>query len=195
MARVREILQFRLSLEDVRPTVWRRIQVPDDCSLARLHRIIQAVMGWQDYHLHEFTIAGLPYGDLETDEENRVRDERAFRLRDFHFAAGDRIDYEYDFGDSWRHVLKLEEVIAPVADGVYPLCVGGERSAPPEDVGGSSGYEEFLEALFDPSHEEHEHMKSWVGRPFHPSAFSVDEANERLRKKLKTRPAAGPGNP
>jgi hypothetical protein len=188
MPRVREILQFRLSLEEVRPTVWRRIQVPADCTLVRLHRIIQAVMGWQDYHLHEFTIAALSYGDIETDEENRVRDERAFRLRDFHFVPGDRIEYEYDLGDSWRHVLQLEEVIAPVADGIHPLCIGGENSAPPEDVGGASGYEEFLEALFDPSHEEHEDVKSWVGRPFHPTVFSVEEANERLRKKLRLGP-------
>jgi hypothetical protein len=127
----------------------------------------------------------LPYGDIETDEENQVWDECAFRLRGFHFVAGDRIDYEYDFGDSWRHMLELEEVIAPAADGVYPLCVGGKNSTPPEDVGGASGYEEFLEALFDPSHEEHEHMKSWVGRPFHPRMFSIDEANERLRKRLR----------
>jgi hypothetical protein len=188
MARVREILQFRLSLEEVQPTIWRRIEVPDDCTLARLHRIIQAVMGWQDYHLHEFTIAGLPYGDLETDEENRVRDERVFRLRAFHFAAGDRIDYEYDFGDSWRHVLEVEGKTAPIMPVTYPRCVEGENSAPPENVGGTSGYEEFLEAFFDPSHEEHQHMKSWVGRAFNPSAFSVGEANERLRQKLRLGP-------
>jgi hypothetical protein len=142
-------------------------------------------MGWQDYHLHEFTIGGVPYGDLETDEENRVRDERAFRLRAFHFAAGARINYEYDFGDSWRHVLEVEGKTPRIPASVYPRCVEGENSAPPEDVGGTSGYEEFLEALFDPNHEDHEHMKSWVGRPFHPSAFSVGEANERLRRKLR----------
>jgi hypothetical protein len=184
MARVREILQFRLSLEEVQPTVWRRIQVPDDCSLARLHRIIQAVMGWQDYHLHEFTINGQAYGDPEVDEEERLVDDRTVRLRSLALVIGDRIQYAYDFGDNWQHVLELEDKIPLSAEKVYPLCVGGECSAPPEDVGGTSGYEEFLEALFDPSHEEHEHMKLWVGRPFDPSVFSVDEANERLRKKL-----------
>ena len=122
--------------------------------------------GWQDCHLHEFTIGGLPYGDLETDEENRVRDERAFRLRSLHFAAGDRIDYEYDFGDSWRHVLEVEGRTASIPAAVYPRCVEGENSAPPEDVGGTSGYEEFLEVLFDPSHEEHQHMKSWSAGRF-----------------------------
>ena len=188
MTRVREILQFRLSLEEVQPTVWRRVQVADDCSLARLHRIIQAVMGWQDYHLHEFTVSGQAYGDPEVDEEDRLVDDRTVRLRNLALAIGNRIEYAYDFGDNWQHVLELEDKIPPSAETIYPLCVGGERSAPPEDVGGTSGYEEFLEALFDPTHEEHEHMKSWVGRPFHPSAFSVDEANERLRRKLRLGP-------
>jgi hypothetical protein len=81
--------------------------------------------------------------------------------------------------------LEVEGKTAPIPAAVYPGCVEGENSAPPEDVGGTSGYEEFLEALFDPSHEEHEHIKSWVGRPFHPSEFSLGEANERLRKKLR----------
>jgi hypothetical protein len=100
-------------------------------------------------------------------------------------AIGDRIEYAYDFGDNWQHVLELEDKMPPSAEADYPLCAGGERSAPPEDVGGVSGYEEFLEALFDPGHEEHEHMKSWVGRPFDPGTFSVAEANERLRKRLR----------
>ena len=56
METVKQIFQFRLSLAEVRPTVWRRVQVPADYTLARLHKVIQAAMGWQDYHLHEFTI-------------------------------------------------------------------------------------------------------------------------------------------
>ena len=185
MARIKQILQFRLTLMEVRPTAWRRIQVPADCSLARLHKVIQAVMGWQDYHLHEFTVAGRPYGDPKVNEDNRVLDDRMIRLQNLDLAIGDRIEYVYDFGDNWQHVLVLEDQMPPDAEAVYPMCVGGECSTPPEDVGGVSGYEEFLEALFDPDHEEHEHMKAWVGRPFDPRDFSVTQVNERLRRRLR----------
>lgn len=185
MAPIKEILQFRVSLAEVRPTVWRSIQVPADYTLARLHKVIQAAMGWQDYHLHEFTVGGRVYGDPEVDEEARLMDDRSVRLRKLDLVIGDHIEYAYDFGDNWQHVLELEDKLSATAGTVYPRCVGGECSAPPEDVGGVSGYEEFLEALFDPAHEEHEHMKSWVGRPFNPTRFAPEEANERLRKRLR----------
>jgi len=135
MARSRQIFEFRLSLEHVQPTVWRRILVPDDCTLARLHKVIQAVMNWQDYHLHEFMVKGQAYGDPAVDEEDRLLDDRTVRLRNLDLAIGDRVEYAYDFGDNWQHVLKLEDKMPPSAEVVYPLCVGGERTAPPEDVG------------------------------------------------------------
>lgn len=185
MTRAKQIFQFRLFLEEVRPLVWRRIQVPADYTLPRLHKVIQAVMDWQDYHLHEFTVGGRAYGDPEVDEENRVLDERTVRLWDLGLSIGDRVGYAYDFGDNWQHVLELEDQTPPTAEGVYPICVGGECSAPPEDVGGVSGYEEFLEALSDPRHEEHEDTVAWVGRRFKSQAFSITEANERLRKTLR----------
>ncbi len=185
MARAKQIFQFRLCLVEVRPPVWRRIQIPADCTLARLHKVVQALMDWQDYHLHEFTVAGRAYGVPDPEDERQVVDERTVQLRDLGLSIGDRLEYVYDLGDNWEHVLELEEQMPGVAGTIYPVCIGGERSAPPEDVGGVSGYEEFLDALSDPDHEEHEHMKAWVGRPFNPAAFSLAQANERLRKKLR----------
>ncbi len=110
-------------------------------------------------------------------------DERTVHLRDLGLASGAHFEYAYDFGDNWQHVLEFEDEVSPAAGAVYPVCVGGECSAPPEDVGGVSGYEELLEALADPGHEEHEAMKEWLGRPFDPTAFSVADANLRLRKR------------
>jgi Plasmid pRiA4b ORF-3-like protein len=136
MAQFKQNFQFRLWLAEVRPTVWRRILVPADCSLARLHKVIQGVMDWQDYHLHEFTVGGRVYAEPEVDEENRVLDARMVRLRALDLRIGERIEYAYDFGDNWQHVLELEDKMPPAADAVYPLCVSGECSAPPEDVGG-----------------------------------------------------------
>lgn len=187
--RSKEVLQFRLFLEGIQPLVWRRFRVASDLSLARLHTVIQMVMDWQDYHLHEFKYAGRTYGvpDPDYDGEREVVEDQSVRLRDLNLSAGDRLEYVYDFGDNWQHVLQLEEALAADADDIGPLCLGGEWSAPPEDVGGVSGYEEFLEALLEPNHEEHGHMKSWVGRPFDPERFSVEEANERLRKKFRRR--------
>jgi hypothetical protein len=181
------VLQFGLLLEGSQPLIWRQIQVPADFTLARLHGVIQAVMGWQDYHLHEFTIAGRTYSVPDPESEFEAIDERTVRLRDFNLSPGDRIGYQYDFGDDWQHVLELEEVLASDTDDLRPHCLAGERSTPPEDVGGISGYEEFLEALRDPNHEEHDHMKGWVGRQFDPTEFSVEEANARLEKRFRRR--------
>jgi hypothetical protein len=116
MARVRQIFQFRLHLEEVRPLVWRRIQIADDSTLARLHKVIQAVMAWEDYHLHEFTIRGYAYGEPESDEEQRLIDDRTVRLRNLNLKIGERIQYAYDFGDDWQHVLEVEEKMAPAPD-------------------------------------------------------------------------------
>jgi hypothetical protein len=118
-------------------------------------------------------------------EEDRLLDDRKVRLQDLGLSVGDRIEYVYDFGDNWRQVLALEDALVPAAEAVYPRCGDGQFSSPPEDVGGVSGYEQFLEALSDPDHEEHEDMKAWVGRPFDSMSFSAAEANERLRKRLQ----------
>ncbi len=125
MAHGKQIFQFRLSLEEVRPPVWRRIQVPADCTLARLHKVIQAVMDWQDYHLHEFTVGGRAYAVPDPEDDHEVIDERTVRLRDLGLSIGDRFEYLYDFGDDWRHVLELERQMPPAAETVYPVCVGG----------------------------------------------------------------------
>ena len=189
MMDVTQVLKFRLVLEGIEPAVWRRIQVPADFTLAHLHRAIQAVMDWQDCHLHEFTVAGRAYGVPDPEDGHQGIDERTVRLRDLGLSAGDRIEYLYDFGDEWRHVLNLEEVLPRDGDNAAPLCLGGECSTPPEDVGGVPGYEEFLEALSDPNHEEHDHMKSWVGLPFDPKRFSAEDANRRLQKTFRRRKA------
>jgi hypothetical protein len=187
-----QIFQFRLSLEGILPEVWRRIHVPADFTLAQLHRVIQAAMGWQNYHLHEFIVSGRTYGipDPDFDVEREVVDDRTARLRDLNLSPGTRLAYLYDFGDDWHHILQLEDVLSICSEGAIPLCLAGEHATPPEDVGGVIGYEEFLEALADRSHEEHEHMMSWVGRPFDPKYFSNEEANRRLRKAFRRRKVA-----
>jgi hypothetical protein len=183
------VFQFRLSLEGSEPPIWRRFLVPDDFTLAQLHRVIQAVMDWQDDHLHEFKVAGRVYGIPDPDRLLQSIDDRTVRLRDLNLTPRSRILYVYDFGDEWRHALKLEEVSQSDSDDIRALCIGGERNAPPEDVGGVFAYQEFLEILSDPTHEQHRELKEWIG-DFDPEYFSVEEANERLRKRFRRRKAA-----
>jgi len=179
------ILQLCVSLEGIEPRIWRRIQVPDTFTLKQLHRVIQIVMGWQDSHLHEFSLSDKRYGEPNPEDEDTVIDETTVRLRDLSLSIGGSMGYAYDFGDDWQHRVVLEETLVPNPDSVYPACLAGERGAPPEDVGGAGGYVEFLEAIADPDHEDHDANLEWVGGQFDPEAFSVTEVNERLGRALR----------
>ena len=157
--------------------------MPGDVTLARLHRILQAVMGWLDYHLHQFIIDGTYYGEPHPDYEDwlEMKDERRFRLHQVAPGEGFRFTYEYDFGDSWGHTLLVEKVFPPEPGVRYPVCVKGRRACPPEDVGGIWGYYGFLEAMQDPDHPDHEMYTEWIGGEFDPEAFDLDEVNAALR--------------
>ncbi len=184
----RALDQLKVTLRDIHPPVWRRIQVWEDATLAQLHRILQIVLGWEDCHLHEFVIGRRVYSvpDPEDDlYERKVIDERRVRLREVVPRVGTAIEYLYDFGDSWRHDLLLEAILLPEPGALYPRCIAGGRHAPPEDVGGSSGYEDYLEAMADPEHEEHENMLQWRG-PFDPELFSLAAVNPQLEKQFRS---------
>jgi Plasmid pRiA4b ORF-3-like protein len=175
-----KIFEIKIVLEDVRPAVSRRIQVPGEITLDELHDVVQVAMGWTDSHLHEFDANGVQYGQPDPDWDLReVNDEakaKLFRL----VGPGDRLTYSYDFGDGWTHTLTVEKVVEPEPGVGYPRCVGGRRACPPEDVGGPWGYAELLEALADPDHPEHDERMEWMGGPFDSEAFDLDEVNEVL---------------
>lgn len=178
-----QIYQIKVTLDDTHPPIWRRIQAPGNTTLLKLHDILQIVMGWEDYHLHMYTIEGLIYGDSADDEYGDLGtvNEANYKLRQVIYREGQRFSYEYDFGDSWDHTLLVEKILPPQEGVRYPLCLKGKRACPPEDVGGLWGYENFLEAIRDPSHDEHEEYLTWVGGKFDPEAFDLDEVNARLR--------------
>ena len=120
-----------------------------------------------------------------------MTDERRIRLRDVITQVGTQFEYLYDFGDSWYHDLLLEAILMPEPNVQYPRCVAGERSTPPEDVGGTIGYENYLEAMQDPEHEEHDAMVLWRG-PFDPESFSVSTVNQQLQTRFTSRKKATP---
>jgi hypothetical protein len=171
------IYQIKVSLRGAKPPIWRRLELPADTSLARLHAIIQVAFGWDDSHLHVFET---PYGAFGTaDRELGHRAEAPVTLE----QVGDRFEYTYDFGDDWTHDIVVEKVLdrEPVA---YPRCIGGRRAAPPEDCGGVWGYAELVEVLGDPRHPDHEERLEWFGldsaADFQPARFDAAEITKAL---------------
>lgn len=172
-------LQLHIELRYLKPKVWRRILVPETITLQRLHGVIQAAFQWGGGHLHEFDAAGERYGtsDPDYDVPGSVLSEKT-RLTKAMTPSG-TIDYVYDFGDHWEHRIKIEKTLPPL-DMKLPLCVAGANAAPPDDCGGVPGYADFVQAMADPAHPEHEDMKAWIGRDWDPHAFDIDHINSWL---------------
>lgn len=175
------IYQIKVTLENSRPPIWRRLLVPGDVTLAQLHDIIQVAMGWEDYHLHQFIVGNVFYGEPHPDYGFEMRDERRVTLREVAPQGGSKFHYEYDFGDGWLHQILVEKILPPEPERFYPVCIKGKRACPPEDVGGIWGYYDFLEAIGNPDHPEHEDYLEWVGGAFDPEALDLEEVNERLQ--------------
>jgi hypothetical protein len=184
------LFQLKIRLEEIEPTIWRRVLVSADTTLDRLHDVIQAAFGWWDYHLHQFHVDGTLYAipDPEWDETvmpARI-DERTMTIRDLLNAQS--IIYEYDFGDGWKHAVEIESVAMAREPGVtYPICTHGERACPREDCGGVDGHHHLVEALADPLHEDHAQLKTWAGEDYDPDKFDRAAANRALRKVRKGR--------
>ena len=174
------VYQLKVTLRRIRPPIWRRVLVPGNVTLGRLHRIIQNVMGWWNYHLYAFTIDGRQFSEGEYDLGFLQAAGR--RLFELDIRPGDRFGYLYDFGDDWQHEVLLERVLHPNLDEQYPLCTAGARACPREDCGGVEGYAEMLRVLADPTDEEHESMLQWAGGRYDPERFDLEIANMRLRR-------------
>ena len=177
-----QIYQLKVTLRGARKAIWRQCQVRSDITLAKLHRILQTVMGWTNTHLHRFLIRGAQYGIPDDMVLRKMIDGRKHRLSDVVSRQAPRFTYEYDFGDGWQHELLVEDILPPQAGLRYPVCLAGARACPPEDVGGIAGYENFLAAINNPRHPEHQEYLEWIGDSFNPEAFDVDEVNRKLHR-------------
>ena len=181
MAAPLAVYQLRLTFADIEPTIWRRLLVGNDITLQRLHRIIQAVGGWESCHLHEFVIAGTRYGRAHPEWELPQERDATAPLSTLPLVEGRAFPYVYDFGDHWKIEILLEQVLPLERERAYPLCLDGARAFPPEDSGGIYGYALLLEALADPEHPQHTERRNWAGQDYDPERFDVEETNERLR--------------
>jgi hypothetical protein len=176
------IYQIKVTLEQSKPPIWRRLLVRSNITLVGLHGIIQTAFGWWNCHLHQFIIGQTYYGlpDPFYDDDLDMRDERQVRLNQITGHEGFKFRYEYDFGDSWVHEVLVEKILSTQPGQEYPVCIKGRGACPPEDVGGIWGYYHFLEAIADPDHEEHDEYLEWVGGEFDPAMFDLEDVNRAL---------------
>jgi hypothetical protein len=189
-------LVVRVTLEGIEPAIWRDLFLPGSASFLDLHAAIQAAFPWTNSHLHLFEVGTRRISDPRFELDVPFQDERRVLVTSALTTAGSRLRYEYDFGDGWRHDVVVREV-----EAVYPgrakrrmRCVGGARACPPDDCGGTPGYEGLLEALRDPAHEQHAELSGWLSSyrrglsgydrrfrgPFDPEAFDVAAANRAV---------------
>jgi hypothetical protein len=173
------IIRVSITLLDVDPAIWRRIELPASMTLEDLHGIIQILMGWADYHLHHFQLGASMYG-VPSPDDSEMNDGRKVKLSTL-LVDNERVfQYLYDYGDCWCCIVVLEAIVPMVTGVVYPRVVEGGRRGPPEDVGGPWGYDEFLEAIAHPKHARHTELLEWCGGDFDPKEFDVDAINGRL---------------
>jgi hypothetical protein len=184
-----QIARVRISLNHIEPEIWRLVEVPLSAHLKGLHDVIQAAMGWQDYHLFEFQVAGKRYGIPEGKWDKEVLQARSIKLAALVSNGVKRFDYVYDFGDDWEHTIGIESVVEADPALKYPRFVAGARRGPPEDVGGPPGFFDFLEAMANPKHSEHRHLVEWYGEPFDPDDIDLPNLSLRVGALAKRRQA------
>ena len=178
------VYQLRIALKYIEPPIWRRIQVPETYSFWDLHVAIQDAMGWVDYHLHEFEMndpstgekrsIGIPDEDAAYWGREILADQQQM-IADWFSMENKVAQYTYDFGDGWEHRIELEKILPRDSSIEYPTCIAGKRACPPEDCGGIGGYQDFLDAIRDPSHEQHEELLEWIGGEFDSEHFDVNQ--------------------
>ena len=183
MSKPNTIYQLRIRLTDLQPSIWRRVQV-EDCTLLKLHKIVQVSMGWENRRMWRLVIGGEEYGDDVLDEtiESDFISARKSKLRRFIEAGIKRLHYTYDFEDKWVHTIDVEKTLKADPTVKYPRCINGKRACPPESCGGPCGYEKFVDSLADPDVVEDEEMLGWMDADFDSEAFDVDAVNQKLSK-------------
>lgn len=190
------VYQFKITLHDIQPVIWRRIHVPAQYNFWDLHVAIQDAMGWLDYHLHAFRFRpkhkrnpieiGIPVD--EWDGEDVIPGWKV-PIGEHFIDIGQIIQYEYDFGDGWSHEILFEGLLLKTKGAKYPKCIDGERACPPEDCGGVNGYYRLVEILKGPKNSEHEEYVEWLKGhaknyyPYEPDKFVPDKVHFDNPKK------------
>jgi hypothetical protein len=176
---LKDVYQLKVKLLDTEPPVWRRLRVRGTVTFAKLHAVLQDVMGWDDKHLYHFQIGERAFEapDPEASGENA----RRHRLGSLDLAAGHKFLYVYDPGDDWHHEVTVEGLSAPLPNEDSPVCIDGENACPPEDCSGPPGYAEIQLALECPDDPAFRERLEWLEAGFRPETFEVRATNRILR--------------
>jgi hypothetical protein len=180
------VIRLKITLANTEPPIWRRVEVPSGLTLRELHAVIQAAMGWDDEHLFQFqigreTVAG-PGMDGGGFGLPRAISASRVRLDDLADSRVKRFAYVYDMGDSWEHRIQIEKLLAADPAASYPRLIDGAGRCPPEDIGGIPGFYEFLDAIADPNHPDHDDRIDWYGGAFDPHHMDTERINKRLTR-------------
>jgi len=175
------VYEMKVRIKGARPAIWRRFRVSGNITFYKLHRILQEVMGWSDYHLYEFRVGKLLLGEPDPDYSPETKSARRVRLSEILIRETAQFIYIYDFGDYWEHEVTVERILSSDEELRHPVCIDGKRACPPEDCGGIWGYSDLLKIIRNPAHEEYEEMMEWLGGEFDPNQFDIDEVNRRLK--------------
>jgi Plasmid pRiA4b ORF-3-like protein len=185
-----DIARLKISLDEVEPEVLRRVEAPLAIRLDDLHLAIQIAMGWENYHLYEFRIAGIAWGIPDPDvpgSDDPLPAAKATLADLVERARTKTFQYLYDFGDGWEHTIRIEALTQAEPALIYPRLLAAQGRCPPEDVGGPWGYVDYLEAIADPNHERHAELLDWRGPGFDPNfvdANAIQIELDRLAKRL-----------
>lgn len=160
---------LKITLDDVEPKVLRRLEVPFSIRLDRLHLALQVALGWTNSHFYEIRVRDIGWGIPDPDWSGGPLDARKATLaRIVEDTGAKTLRYLYDFGHGWEHTIKIERLIDQLPGVVYPRLTEASGRCPPEDVGGPWGYDEFIKALAEKTHERHEELREWIGEDFDP---------------------------
>ncbi len=182
---MKQFYELKVTLVDTDPSVWRTFLIETDVTFNELHYVLQAVMGWTNSHYYVFrrdmmTISPSSRHD-PIDSTSNDLDASKTAIAEFFKHKGDAIEYTYDFGDSWEHLIELKEIVEH-EDIHLALCLEGERACPPEDCGGIPGYLELVNVMQDPDSEEYEEMVEWLGEPYDSDHFDINQVNADLER-------------
>lgn len=180
-----EIIQLKAVIKHSKPTIWRRILVSKDTTLFKLHHILQIAFGWQNYHAFQFAHQGYVFVNADVinfrEESENVLDTDSTSLDALIVEEGEQLDYLYDLGDHWEHLIEVEKLLPLKAKKQYPVCTAGRNACPPEDCGGITSYYHLLKVLKDPKHPQYRDIRKWIGKKFSPKEFDLERVNEQLR--------------
>lgn len=200
-----EQLILRIFLAGSEPEIWRQVEVHSGLTLHELHWVIQCVFDWENSHLYQFLVPPggkltdkalseavryqlHPADPLDDPDGNRERPADEAMIGRVFQPEIMQIVYEYDFGDSWYHIVKLEKRTPGGEQDHMPECLAGENASPHDDMGGIDGHYHYLNALKDPDDDMHEEAVESLGKHFDPTRFDLRKANRRLAATFKPVP-------